>query len=73
MQNVDYGRILSAPGDGVVTRNSLMGRYPTRRLEGVPPLEIAHSVFLCEAHQQLTGNASFQDNLLYTLLSLQTD
>jgi hypothetical protein len=33
-------------------------------------LRVAHSVFLCERHQQLTGNRSFQDNLLNSLLSV---
>jgi hypothetical protein len=27
-------------------------------------------VFLCEEHRHLTGNPSFQDNLLHALLSV---
>lgn len=67
---VNYPALINDPGDGVVTRESLMGR-PSRMDPGQTRLEISHSVFLCEAHQSLTGNASFQDNLLYTLLSLE--
>jgi len=39
----------------------------------VARLELGHSVFLCEAHQRLTGNLSFQVNLLHTLLSERDD
>jgi pimeloyl-ACP methyl ester carboxylesterase len=71
LRGMDYESLINDPGDGVVTRESLMGR-PSRRAEmQVAPLEISHSVFLCEAHQSLTGNLSFQDNLLYTLLALE--
>ncbi len=61
------------PGDTVVTRSSLLGR---RTLDIAAPraaeesLRIAHTVFLCVNHQQLTGNASFQDNLLNALFSV---
>lgn len=70
---VDYEAVMFEPGDAVVTRTSLLGRRslniaaPRSEMES---LEIAHSVFLCEKHQQLTGNPSFQDNLLNTLLSV---
>jgi hypothetical protein len=33
-------------------------------------MRVAHSVFLCEHHQRLTSNPSFQDNLLNALLSV---
>ncbi len=70
---VDYEAVMFEPGDTVVTRTSLLGRRtlnvaaPREEMES---LEIAHSVFLCEKHQQLTGNPSFQDNLLNALLSV---
>jgi pimeloyl-ACP methyl ester carboxylesterase len=70
---VDYEALMFEPGDTVVTRASLLGRRtlnvaaPRAEIES---LAIAHSVFLCERHQQLTGNPSFQDNLLYALLSV---
>jgi len=70
---VDYEALMYEPGDSVVTRASLLGRRtlnvaaPRSEIES---LRIAHSVFLCEHHQQLTGNPSFQDNLLNVLLSV---
>jgi len=70
---VDYEALMFEPGDGVVTRSSLLGRRTLNiaapRSE-VESLQVAHSVFLCERHQQLTGNPSFQDNLLNLLLSV---
>jgi pimeloyl-ACP methyl ester carboxylesterase len=69
----DYEGLMHEPGDSVVTRASLLGR---RTLDVAAPrapeesLRIAHTVFLCEKHQQLTGNASFQDNLLNALFSV---
>jgi hypothetical protein len=71
---VDYQQRMFEPGDLVVTRNSLMGRASGAGIDDDPglagaSLAIRHSVFLCENHQKLTGNPSFQDNLLYTLLS----
>jgi pimeloyl-ACP methyl ester carboxylesterase len=69
---VDYEALMFEPGDTVVTRSSLLGR---RSLDTGPPRTdfespaIAHSVFLCERHSQLTTNPSFQDELLNALLS----
>jgi len=70
---VDYEAAMFEPGDAVVTRTSLLGRRTLNIAaprDEIESLEIAHSVFLCEKHQQLTGNPSFQDNLLNTLLSV---
>ena len=70
---VDYATVMFEPGDTVVTRSSLLGRLSgdvAAPRAGVESLRLAHSVFLCERHQSLTGNPSFQDNLLYTLLSV---
>ena len=70
---VDYEALMFEPGDSVVTRSSLLGR---RTLNVAAPraefesMGLAHSVFLCERHQRLTGNPSFQDNLLHSLLSV---
>jgi len=61
------------PGDTVVTRSSLLGRSSldvAAPRVGIESLRVAHSVFLCEQHQQLTSNPSFQDNLLNALLSV---
>lgn len=73
MPGIDYEAVMFEPGDTVVTRSSLLGR---RSLDvaaprsPVEPLRIANSVFLCERHQQLTGNPSFLDNVLHALLSV---
>jgi pimeloyl-ACP methyl ester carboxylesterase len=73
---VDYATLMHEPGDTVVTRSSLIGR---RTPDVSAPrgddesLRVAHSVFLCERHQQLTGNATFRDNLLNALLSADVD
>jgi hypothetical protein len=73
---VDYATLMHEPGDTVVTRSSLTGRrtpdVSAPRGEG-ESLRVAHSVFLCERHQQLTGNATFRDNLLNALLSADVD
>ncbi len=66
---VNYEALISEPGDGVVIRDSLLGRHANIQQSEETRLEIAQLVFLCEAHQQLTSNPSFQDNLLYALLS----
>jgi len=69
---VDYQDLINDPGDSVVTRNSLLGRCETELLPGfpaLPPMPASHSVFHCEQHQFLTGNRTFQNNLLHTLLT----
>ena len=69
---VDYGRLMLEPGDGVVTKASLLAR------EALDPAVPRHeysffpmnfAFFLCESHDALTGNINFQDNLLHALLS----
>ncbi len=71
LQGVDYDALIHEPGDGVVVRSSLIGRTRTDGDRTLPGLEIAQSFFLCEEHQQLTGNLNFQDNLLFTLERLE--
>jgi len=66
---VNYERLMLEPGDGSVTKPSLLGTLtlnPGAVSQSVIP--IAYSLFLCEEHDALTGNISFQDNLLNTLL-----
>ena len=70
---VDYDALLLEPGDGAVTKASLLGRNTLD--PGIPRHEYSffplhHSFLLCEKHDSLTGNISFRDNLLNTLLSL---
>lgn len=57
---VDYRQLFYAPGDGLITRRSQVGR-PGRGSD--------QTFFLCEAHQRLTVNPYFQNNLLYYLLA----
>jgi hypothetical protein len=62
------------PGDGIVTKASLLARESldssvTRHRYIDFPLD--YPLFLCEKHDALTGNETFQDNLLHALLSLE--
>lgn len=60
------------PGDGRVTKPSLLAREtldPTAPQHEESFLPIAYFFFLCEQHDQLTGNINFQDNLLNVLLT----
>jgi pimeloyl-ACP methyl ester carboxylesterase len=68
---VDYGRLMLEPGDGEVTKPSLLAR---QALNPVAPrndalfFPLAYAFFLCVNHERLTGNINFQDNLLNVLL-----
>jgi pimeloyl-ACP methyl ester carboxylesterase len=69
---VDYSRAMLEPGDNQVTKASLLAREqldPTAERHKWLFFPLAYSFFLCEEHQKLTGNVSFQDNLLNVLLS----
>lgn len=72
VKGVNYDTLLLEPGDGSVTKASLLGRNAldpsVKRNENIH-LPIEQSFFLCESHESLTGNLNFQDNLLNTLLS----
>ena len=76
LSNVDYDRIMLEPGDGTVTKASLLAResldpsVPRHQWVSFP---LDHPIFLCESHTALTGNITFQDALLHTLLSLDID
>jgi pimeloyl-ACP methyl ester carboxylesterase len=69
---VDYNRLMLEPGDGEVTKPSLLAR---EALNPVAPrndalfFPLAYAFFLCEGHERLTGNINFQDNLLNVLLA----
>jgi pimeloyl-ACP methyl ester carboxylesterase len=67
-----YDLLMLEPGDGRVTKPSLLGRQsldPTVQGSRVGSFPIAFSFFLCEDHDQLTSNINFQDNLLNSLLT----
>ncbi len=72
VSGVDYTRLMLEPGDGEVTKPSLLAR---ESLNPVAPrnsalfFPLAYAFFLCEDHERLTGNINFQDNLLNVLLS----
>ncbi len=71
LPGVEYEKILLEPGDVAVTKASLLGRdvldpsVPRHQYSYFP---LDHAVVLCEKHNSLTGNVSFQDNLLNALL-----
>ncbi len=74
--SIDYNRLMLEPGDGKVTKASLLARESldpsVPRHEWVSfPLD--YPIFLCETHESLTSNSHFQDALLQTLLSLDKD
>ena len=72
LPGVDYSRLMLEPGDGEVTKPSLLAR---EALNPVVPrndalfFPLAYAFFLCESHERLTGNINFQDNLLNVLLA----
>ena len=72
LPGVDYSRLMLEPGDGEVTKPSLLAR---EALNPVLPrndalfFPLAYAFFLCESHERLTGNINFQDNLLNVLLA----
>ena len=76
VKGIDYDALLLEPGDGSVTKASLLGRNaldPSVKRHKLIHLKINQSFFLCESHESLTGNLNFQDNLLNTLLSRDID
>ena len=70
---IDYERLMMEPGDGTVTKSSLLARQaldptvPRHRYSFFP---LKYPFFLCEDHSRLTENINFQDNLLHALLSV---
>lgn len=75
LPGIDYDRLMLEPGDGTVTKASLLAR------ETLDPFVPRHryiffpargSMFLCESHERLSGNITFQDNLLQFLLGRDT-
>ena len=69
---VDYSRLMLEPGDGEVTKPSLLARQalnPVAARNDALFFPLAYAFFLCENHERLTGNINFQDNLLNVLLT----
>jgi pimeloyl-ACP methyl ester carboxylesterase len=72
VRGVDYERLMFAPGDGSVTRASMLGLETTN--PEIPSHEFTNAglrraVFVCEKHDVLTGNVNLIDNLLHFLLA----
>lgn len=65
---VPYDELMIEPGDGAVTKASLLARDSLRIDAGRSDFPIAWTVFICEQHDKLTGNATFRDNLLNIVL-----
>ncbi|MFB3047465.1 MAG: esterase/lipase family protein, partial [Acidiferrobacterales bacterium] len=75
VSGVDYDKLMLEPGDGRVTKPSLLARNsldPSAPTNNNGAFPIAYAVFLCESHSRLAGNITFQDNLLNILLSQET-
>ncbi len=69
---IDYEALMLEPGDGTVTKASLLAREaldPTIPRHKYSYFPIDYPYFLCEPHSTLTSNINFQDNLLNILLS----
>ena len=64
--------VLLEPGDGAVTKASLLGRaeldpsVPRHRFSDFP---LDYPVMFCEDQSQVPGKITLQDNLLHILLS----
>jgi pimeloyl-ACP methyl ester carboxylesterase len=70
--DVDYYRVMLQPGDGRVTKPSLLARKTLDPAQSGRPeyfFPLHHAIMFCETHGDLTGNIHFQDNLLDTLLA----
>jgi pimeloyl-ACP methyl ester carboxylesterase len=71
---INYPRLMLEPGDGTVTKASLLARNsldPSVPRHPYVFFPLDYSFFICESHDQLTGNLTFRDNLLHVLLSRQ--
>ncbi len=72
LSGIDYIDLMLEPGDGMVTKASLLGRpvldttVPRHKYSFLP---LDYSFFLCEQHDTLASNVSFLDNLLHALLN----
>ncbi|MCH8622682.1 alpha/beta fold hydrolase [Undibacterium sp. TS12] len=72
LPGVRYEELMLEPGDGRVTKPSLLAREtldPSAEQSEDSFIPIAYWFFLCENHVQLTNNINFQDNLLNVLLT----
>ncbi|MBL4660164.1 MAG: hypothetical protein JKY19_07395 [Alcanivoracaceae bacterium] len=69
---IDYEKLMLEPGDGHVTKSSLLARVsldPSLPRHKYSYFPIKYPILLCESHISLTSNITFQDNLLDILLN----
>ncbi|HEX8292024.1 MAG TPA: hypothetical protein VF570_09735, partial [Pyrinomonadaceae bacterium] len=70
-------RAMYAPGDGRVTRDSLLGVGLGRGERASPlyetPLPVAYAAFACDLHSDLQNNRTLQDNALTLLVNELTN
>lgn len=70
--DLDYQELMLEPGDGAVTKSSLLSRNvlnPGVQRHRFINFPARQAFFLCENHENLSTNIHFQDNLLHFLLS----
>lgn len=75
LPGVDYSKLMLEPGDGRVTKPSLLARNaldPSVQAAEPGAFPVAYAVLLCDGHSALTANITFQDNLLNILLTQET-
>lgn len=73
LPGIDYEWLMMEPGDGTVTKASLLGRDaldPAAPRHPYLHFEPDSAFFICEQHELLTSNITFQDNLLHALLRI---
>lgn len=76
LPTIDYERLMLEPGDGTVTKASLLARDaldPSKERHKYSFFPVDYALFLCEDHDSLTANINFQDNLLHALLSRDSE
>lgn len=75
VRGIDYERLMYEPGDGKVTKSSLLGRQaldPSVPRNAIAKVELDRAFFVCEQHDSLTANIDFINNMLSYLLSAES-
>jgi|CXWL01.1.fsa_nt_gi pimeloyl-ACP methyl ester carboxylesterase len=69
LPGIDYRSRMLEPGDGSVTKSSLLG-LPSLvgGRSGAPVFPVAGAVFVCAPHESLPSSPTFLDNLFHVLL-----
>ena len=65
---IRYDELMFEPGDGAVTKASLLARDSLHPDAAGSDFPIAWSVFVCARHDKLPANTTFRDNLLNIVL-----